>query len=387
MTRIARSRCLSLAASLLLATTFIPTAAAAPFSDLIVFGDSLSDIGNISQATFGTVPGKYYWNGRFSNGPTYADSLAVGLGLSPLGGSRDGGNDFAYGRAKTSGTGLPYSLVVRDIDDQVSDYLGSRTVSATALYLIFAGANDLLQGQADVNVPVNNISQDLSQLYADGARKFLVLNLPPLGYTPHYNTSPTDLAKANAITQQFNAALSTMLDGFQSSNPAASVFRFDVAALISQALADPEAFGLVNVTNSAAPGLSYGATSYDTSQIVPNPNQYLFWDDVHPTAAVHAILGQRVVQMFFEPGDFNHDSKVDAADYLVWRKGLGAGFIQSDYNAWRANFGHIQGSGSGSVRAASDQVAIPEPATLALALLACWSAAGRSFRSHVARHN
>ena len=60
--------------------------------------------------------------------------------------------------------------------------------------------------------------------------------------------------------------------------------QLDVYSLVNDARANPPLYGLTNVTASAAPGLSPGATSYDTSQIVPNPNQYLFWDDLHPTA-------------------------------------------------------------------------------------------------------
>jgi hypothetical protein len=248
--------------------------------------------------------------------------------------------------------------------------------------LIFAGANDLIDGQTNVNVPVNNLSQDLNGLFAAGARQFLVFNLPLLGYTPRYNGSQTTLTQYNSITQQFNASLSTMLDGFQSSNPAATIYRLDVAALVSQAIADPQSFGLVNVTTSAAPGLQPGDTSYDTSKEVPNPNQYLFWDDLHPTAAVHAILGQRAVQLFFEPGDYNHDSKIDASDYVIWRKGSAAGFINRDYDVWRAHFGQTGGSGSSLVGSASFAIPVPEPTALILALVALSCVAGRRVGIH-----
>ncbi|HEX5472636.1 MAG TPA: SGNH/GDSL hydrolase family protein [Lacipirellulaceae bacterium] len=349
-------------------------AQAGPFSDLVVFGDSLSDMGNVSDATgsipfIATTPGPYYYNGRFSNGPIYAESLAAGLGLPSLDYSRDGGNDFAYGGAQTSGTSFPYNVVVRDIDDQVGDFLKSRTASANELFLIFAGANDLIDGQTNVNVPVNNLSQDLGRLFAGGARQFLVLNLPLLGYTPRYNTNSTLFAQANAITEQFNAALDTMLDSFQSSNPAANVYRLDIAALVGQVIANPQSFGLINVTDSAAPGLSPGESSYDTSHIVADPNQYLFWDDLHPTAAVHAILGERAVQLFFEPGDFNHDAKVDAADYVVWRKGLSAGYIASDYDVWRNHLGETAASGRSSATTEFRGTPVPEPASMILALI------------------
>jgi hypothetical protein len=86
------------------------------------------------------------------------------------------------------------------------------------------------------------------------------------------------------------------------------------------------------------------------------------------------------------PGDFNHDGTVDAADYIVWRKGFETGtYMQTDYDLWRAHFG--RGAGSNSSIAA-----IPEPMSAALALLALaccslWLRAGscRSRSNRLAR--
>jgi hypothetical protein len=63
------------------------------------------------------------------------------------------------------------------------------------------------------------------------------------------------------------------------------------------------------------------------------------------------------------PGDFNHDGTVDAADYTVWRDGLGGAFVLEDYAVWKAHFGQGTGGGSGS---SSLQTAVPEPTTLIL---------------------
>ncbi|MEX2306369.1 MAG: pentapeptide repeat-containing protein [Pirellulales bacterium] len=68
------------------------------------------------------------------------------------------------------------------------------------------------------------------------------------------------------------------------------------------------------------------------------------------------------------PGDFNHDGTVDAADYVVWRKGLGTTHTQNDYTIWRAHFGQTAGTGSGATGSASAPAA-PEPASLVLFLL------------------
>jgi phospholipase/lecithinase/hemolysin len=338
---------------------------AGPFSNLVVFGDSLSDIGNIAQAPLINTPGPFYTNGRFSNGPVYAETLATGLGLPALVRSTvSGGTDYAYGGAQTTGTAFPNNLFVQDVDDQVGKYLSSHTANASTLYLIFAGANDLIDGQTNMSVPVGSLQSSMNRLITSGARQFLVVDLPPLGETPRYNGNASTRAQYDARAQQYNAALTTMVAAEHAANPTATLYQFDVYGLFEQVLARPSDFGLTNVTASAAPGLSPGDTSYDTSQIVSNPNQYLFWDDLHPTAAVHAILAQRMLDLFRLPGDFNGDGVVDAADYVSWRAGQSSAHIPDDYNVWAAHFGQIAADGAGL------GAAVPEPATISICGLA-----------------
>ena len=62
------------------------------------------------------------------------------------------------------------------------------------------------------------------------------------------------------------------------------------------------------------------------------------------------------------PGDYNHDGKVDAADYVVWRKSNGS---QSDYNTWRSHFGQSAGSGAALPSAEPLSAAVPEPSRFA----------------------
>jgi hypothetical protein len=83
------------------------------------------------------------------------------------------------------------------------------------------------------------------------------------------------------------------------------------------------------------------------------------WDVAYgPTNVVLSVTGPGLA------GDFNADNKVDAADYVVWRKTDGS---PQRYLNWRSNYG-ATGSGSGSSITAS----VPEPASLLLvALSAC----------------
>lgn len=87
--------------------------------NLYIFGDSLSDTGNI-LATLGSGGPPVYFNGRFSNGPVWHEAIAGNLALSPLLGGIVGdpsnGINFAHGGARTSafdiapGVPLPGSL-------------------------------------------------------------------------------------------------------------------------------------------------------------------------------------------------------------------------------------------------------------------------------------
>ena len=73
------------------------------------------------------------------------------------------------------------------------------------------------------------------------------------------------------------------------------------------------------------------------------------------------------------PGDFNQNGVVDAADYVVWRKGVLVASTSTNYNLWRSNFGRTSGSGTSSSFAA-----VPETSTSMLSILAivanafCW---------------
>jgi hypothetical protein len=81
------------------------------------------------------------------------------------------------------------------------------------------------------------------------------------------------------------------------------------------------------------------------------------WSDPTATLAIMQDAASGIA------GDFDGDGRVDTADYVVWRRGLGTTYNETHYNEWRANFG--AGQGGGNVAYASSP--IPEPNALALA--------------------
>ena len=349
-------------------------------SKVIVFGDSLSDMGNIDDATFGVVPGSSYFGGRFSNGPAWVEWLTNDLGVGPLTPSTAGGNNFAYGGAQTSGASGIGGAFIRDLDEQLSQYFASRTVDPNALYVVWAGANDLFDGQTDVNVPTNRIAASLEVLLVRGARQFLVPNLPLLGKIPEYNRNAAASAAFDQLSNQYNATFEARIEQLAAANLTATFYRLDVAQIFSAAINNPAAWGLTNVTDPAAPGLNPGAFLYNRNRIVAHPEQYLFWDTIHPTAAIHMILGDYASRLLAgAPGDFDTDGEVDARDLTLWRAGAGApnavtrqGDADGDRDVDGADFLAWQrrvGSDVITQVSLANSIAAPEPSAALLAAL------------------
>jgi hypothetical protein len=82
-------------------------------------------------------------------------------------------------------------------------------------------------------------------------------------------------------------------------------------------------------------------------------------------AALRDVGWNTVPQITTQPGDYNKNGTVDAADYVVFSKGLASG---GTYATWRANYGE---STSGGVQVNSLNLAgVPEPASWLVLLTA-----------------
>ena len=271
--------------------------AVAAYSDLYVFGDSLSDVGNVFVATGGTQPAPPYANGQYSNGPVWVQGLATQLGLAPLTPSLLGGNDFAFGGATTSY--LPTaSMTVPNLTQQIGLFfsgMGGNPASASALYSVWIGANDIF-GILDSGVDATTAflrTQGAAQSEADaiallagaGAKNFLVPLLPDLGLTPALSSlGPQASAAGSFLASSYNTALQSDLAGLAISL-GLSLSYLDTYSLIDDAVADPHAYGFSNVTAPCFLGSTTGGGSSCLA-----PDEYLFWDAVHPTAAAQALI-------------------------------------------------------------------------------------------------
>lgn len=271
---------LTFAVSALLAAApvAVPVAAHAdPFRSVVVFGDSLSDNGNLYKASLGSYPPPPYYNGRFSNGPVAVEQLASNLGVPLV--------DFAFGGATSGTTNLVgVQTGFPGLPGVTTEFQGANLgagVLGSALTVVWGGANDfqllsnptVSQSQALAAVAASNIVKIVQGLQAEGATTILVPNLPDLGKTPEFYGN----AAATAYTDTFNAALAKGLP--------AGVTLFDVDSildsLVNEATLNPAGAPFSNVTDECKAAGAF-----------PACNGYLFFDDIHPTTAADAILAK-----------------------------------------------------------------------------------------------
>jgi phospholipase/lecithinase/hemolysin len=289
-------------------------AAAQRYSQIVVFGDSLSDSGNAFALIGSTstppdyslspslVPSAPYARGghHFQDGATWVEQLARPLGLAgsvrpAFQGSNPHATNFAVGAARAREDGRNVNLPT-----QVQVFLqqSGGIVPSDGVYVIALGGNDVrdalaafLGGQdggAILLEALTSIADSIAALHAAGARTFLVWNVPDVGLTPAVRMFGPAVAQfASVISQTFNLQLATVLGSVAVGLPGIAIVPFDAFGLITDIVANPSAYGMTNVSSACL-----------TPDVPPfacrRPDEFLFWDGVHPTKATHAIIAARV---------------------------------------------------------------------------------------------
>ncbi|MDX2151312.1 MAG: SGNH/GDSL hydrolase family protein [Bryobacteraceae bacterium] len=304
----------------------LQAASAGPFTSLYFFGDSLSDTGNVYRATsflnvitLGLAPvtpeSPPYFNGRFSNGPVWAETTASRLGragdaqyagmtLGSFGNFQGPGRNYAIGGART-GTGGALgsfdSLVPTGVQAQVTTYLNRNGGAAdpNALYFLLGGGNDLrdlalitdLQTQANqAGAAALDLTVSFIGLYQAGARNFAMINGPNIGLIPESLAAGRGESGFYA-SLFFNAYLDYYGTVLQSL-PGMNLITFDLFSLYNDVILDTLQGGSRYGFTSLQPCIG-GAVSCQDS---------LFFDDIHPTARLHSLFGNAIAdQILSDP--------------------------------------------------------------------------------------
>jgi uncharacterized protein (TIGR03437 family) len=270
-----------------------PLAAQVPFNEFVVFGDSLSDNGNLYVGTSllgdPTPAPPMYATGEYTDGTNSVPSTTgpLGLWIEQLAQKmglpvpqpfikNTGGTNYAVAGALTghnpsyvlgSETEIPW------LTDQLNLFLkASPTPPPNALYVFWGGSNDVLQGVSPTTA-ASNVQANIDTLATAGAKYFLWLDLTPVGETPgNINTANRSALDAGSVA--YNTAWSSAVTALKTAHPGITILTLDVYGLFEYLTQNPSLYGFANVT-SAAQGMNV------------NPNTYLFWDDLHPTTVGH----------------------------------------------------------------------------------------------------
>lgn len=303
--------------------------AQAAFTGLTFFGDSISDTGNVLALTtafspppFPDFPGA---PGRFSNGPVWTETFAPSLGFAgaaapsnllftggpvvPIG--PQGGQNYSFGGARTglggsagATTGLFGQLVAWN-GAAFSTAL-TRAADPNALYVLMLGSNDMRDfrsgapGALSPLQAAGNVVTAVGLLAQAGAQHFLISNLGDLGKTPEA-VGLGLVPQSTFASLAFNAALAAGETALDAQFLAATGIDLDLRTL--------DLFGLgASIYDDAVNhgGATYGITNVTTPCIAPaSPGNYFvpgavdincsvsaFSDPLHPTAAVHRLIGE-----------------------------------------------------------------------------------------------
>ena len=304
---------------LTLSSLILPLSAeASSFTKLNVFGDSLVETGNLFNAT-GLPPSPPYFKGRFANDEIWVDTLAKKFNLNPILSSKlelgvttipNQGINFAFSGATTgaSNTGSDLFPGLQQQIDSFRNLTAIAPADANALNIIWAGANDYLQAFSApdrLTVPpaelpeqaTNNLSKAVRSLYEVGAKNFLVVNLPDLGETPFANflneSTPGTVDRLNTLTGVHNLLLEQKLSNLDTSLAGIDLKILDANSLFRDIINEPSQFGFTNIDSSC---LLNFQPLFNFDGMCSNPNEFVFWDRIHPTGAVHQLVAQNALE-------------------------------------------------------------------------------------------
>jgi outer membrane lipase/esterase len=245
-----------------------------------VFGDSMSDTGNMYRLTRRKIPASPpYYRGYYSNGKTWPQYVRSRLKIST--------RVRAFGGALTGYTNLsgPYPGLRTQIDAYLK---GKKKLSARTLFVIFAGANDYfkqanrMSKSAIIRNATTNIATAVAQLANARARHIAVINMGDLGRIPYArqkNTaSPGSLSR---FSRAFNSKLRRTLGG-----TGAKVKIINIYGMLRKIQGNPKSYGLSNAKDSCM------------AMKCRDAREFLFWDNMHLTTRGHDILANYLIEQF-----------------------------------------------------------------------------------------
>jgi phospholipase/lecithinase/hemolysin len=281
------------------------------FSRIFVFGDSMSDNGNLYKRSveisliFPISPivpiSPPYFNGRFTNGKVWVERLSDKLNIS-----EKSFIDYAYAGATVGKNKYP----IPSLDKQVSSYLyWNPSGDPYALYTVWIGSNDLLNYNNDIDeVLLDDIRKgmeyNLKRLINHGAKHILSPQLPDLSVTPHAmnrdkKNGNTDFSeKLATLVVRYNTIHRQLITKLRKEFPDVQILTFDTYNFIQKARDHAADYGFTNIKERCNPNYYWN----DNLDICQKPTEYVYWDGVHPSERSHAIIADLMFSVLSRSG-------------------------------------------------------------------------------------
>lgn len=297
---------------------FSMSVSAKPLNNLVVFGDSLSDSGNLYEYMNHQLPvSPPYYHGRFTNGPVWIELLAEkyygqaasehlhnyaygGAGVMDEADEEDGGVLFTFKRELDN-----YFLTHQD------------KANAETLYVVWIGSNNYLAFPDDeekmLNTVTTGIKTGLQRLVDHGAKNLLIVNLPDMGLTPASRDSGDSPEELSRLTKRHNQMFHDDILAFEEKYPEIHWVYLDVNQIFSEILTAPAQFGFTNTTDTCYEAMMPEASSQNAvlnmvATVIPGARKadactgYLFFDPVHPSALAHQIMAEKSEELIAQAG-------------------------------------------------------------------------------------
>ena len=304
------------------------------------------------------LPGKPYWNSRFSNGQVWNEYLAQMLSIQKS--DEDVYTNMAFGGGWASTydyqltvwnlirhpIGTIKSLVVGKLIPPslgltVQGYLMQHhELNSQTVYFVFSGSNDYLNfllfednyNTTIMSNYVNNVIEGISsavlKLEKAGAKRFVIMGIPKLGETPRF-VNTKDREVINLAAELHNTRLASRIEEWKILYPSADFLYIDTAQTFSKALTNPAQYGFSNLNQACidvkfpmfnalshspfagnfvlnyAHVLQHKDTSFAAERnytMCEAPEDYLFWDEIHPSTRAHNYLAVEICSAMKDHG-------------------------------------------------------------------------------------
>ena len=289
------------------------------FNRIFLFGDSLSDIGNTYKLFKQLFPqSPPYYKGRFSNGPLWIESLRENLNMP-----RGQIFNYAFGGAEAIEKFLP----IPDLKRQIDEFFiwNHNEADPTALYIIWIGSNDILNDQKEgqeltlINKINDAVTKQIERLIKQGAKLFLIPLLPDLSLTPDailhdkLNRNTEHTKRLIYISKKYNSLLLTSLKKLNEQYENITFITFDTFKFLNEAPIRAPEYGVTILNKRCNPNW-YAA---NIQPICTNPDEYLFWDAIHPTTKGHKMLADYVQQAINTAGVIYSQFESNESDEII----------------------------------------------------------------------